>query len=50
VKQSEAKLFCGEETFLKKVFFPAPHLPKTFAGIAFIANDKSNSNFLLTKF
>jgi len=22
-----------------------PHLPKTFAGITFIANDKSNSNF-----
>ena len=38
-------MFCGEDTFLKKVLFPAPHLPKTFDGIAFIVNDKNNSNY-----
>ena len=38
-------MFCGEDTFLKKGSLPRPHLPKTFDGIAFIVNDKNNSNF-----
>jgi len=37
--------FAGKTPLGKKVIFPAPHLPKTFSGIAFISNDKSNSNF-----
>ena len=45
-KEAVAKSLCGEDTFLKKVIFPAPHLPKTLSGIAFIVADKSNSNFL----
>ena len=30
---------------LKRVIFPAPHLPKTSGGIAFVVTDKNNSAF-----
>jgi len=42
-----AKLFCERRClFEKRLSSFAPHLPKTFDGIAFIVNDKSNSDFL----
>lgn len=34
-------MFRGEENFLTKVLFPAPHLSKTFSGIVFISPDKT---------
>ena len=34
---------------LQNCFFPTPHFPKTFTGIAFIKSNKSNSNLFYIK-
>jgi len=43
---------CGAETLLKKVFCPAPYIPKTFDGIAFIVPVKTIPIFfaIISKF
>ena len=37
----------GRHLFEKRFSSPPPHLPNTFDGIAFIVNDKNNSNFFI---
>ena len=47
-KEDDAKLFCGEKTFLKRVSFPHTPFSKNFQRNCFYhINDKSNSNFFI---